>query len=83
MTAVQMNAAILRELSRMQGDEILLGRALKSLRRERRVRKSEFEANGESANLRPASMLAEIIREGEREIAEGNFTPIAIEDLWK
>ena len=27
--------------------------------------------------------LTNILREGEMEIAEGNFTPIAIEDLWK
>jgi hypothetical protein len=27
--------------------------------------------------------LDKIIKEGEEEIAKGNLTPIAIEDLWK
>ena len=27
--------------------------------------------------------LEEIVRQGEKDIAEGNFQPIAIDDLWK
>ena len=27
--------------------------------------------------------MVEILREGEKEIAEGNFETIAIDDLWK
>lgn len=27
--------------------------------------------------------LEEIVRQGENDIAEGNFQPIAIDDLWK
>ena len=45
MTTMQMNTAIFRELSQMQNDEVLLGRALKSLRRVRRERKKEFAAD--------------------------------------
>lgn len=45
MTTMQMNTAIFRELSQMQNDEVLLGRALKSLRRMRRERKKEFAAD--------------------------------------
>jgi hypothetical protein len=27
--------------------------------------------------------LEEIVRQGDKEIAEGNFKPVAIDDLWK
>ena len=50
MTTVQINAAILRELSHIQGDEELMERALKSLRKIRRERKREL-AQDETAYL--------------------------------
>jgi hypothetical protein len=31
----------------------------------------------------PNSKLEDIVRQGEKDIAEGNFQPIAIDDLWK
>lgn len=82
MTTVQINAAILRELSYIQGDEELMERALKSLRKIRRERKREL-AQDETAYLMSSPEMAEIIRKGQEDIKDGKGTSISIEDLWK
>ena len=37
----------------------------------------------ETEYIMSSPAMVDILREGDEEIAEGKFTPIAIEDLWK
>lgn len=45
----------------------------------------QMRLNSEQANEEAMLMaeLEEIVRQGEKNIAEGNFQPIAIDELWK
>ncbi len=78
MTAVQMqlNAELFGALQTISGDEGLMKTAVRSLKRIA-ARKSE-----ESGNM-SMEELEKIVSRGEKEIAEGNIQPMAIDDLWK
>ncbi len=78
MTAVQMqlNAELFGALQTISGDEGLMKKAVRSLKRIA-ARKSE-----ESGNM-SMEELEKIVSRGEKEIAEGNIQPMAIDDLWK
>lgn len=52
-------------------------KAIKSLKRIASQKKSKDE------NVMSMTELEDIVRQGEKDIAEGNFKPIAIDDLWK
>ncbi|MBR6495423.1 MAG: hypothetical protein IKT22_09235 [Prevotella sp.] len=73
MTTMQMNTAIFRELSQMQNDEVLLGRALKSLRRVRRERKKEFAAD---PTLMTKEEFFRRIDEAEAQYERGEYTEL-------
>jgi len=79
MTTMQLNAALFRELSIIAEDEGMMEKALRALRRITASKK----AMDETEYIMSSPKMVEILREGEKEIAEGNFTPIAIDDLWK
>ena len=79
MTTMQLNAALFRELSIIAEDEGMMEKALRALRRITANKKSMDETE----YIMSSPKMVEILREGEKEIAEGNFEPIAIEDLWK
>jgi hypothetical protein len=79
MTTMQLNAALFRELSIIAEDEGMMEKALRALRRITASKKSMDETE----YIMSSPKMVEILREGEKEIAEGNFEPIAIEDLWK
>ena len=78
MTAVQMqlNAELFGALQVISGDEALMKKA-KSLKRIASQKKSKDE------NVMSMAELEDIVRQGEKDIAEGNFKPIAIDNLWK
>jgi hypothetical protein len=76
---MQLNAALFRELSIIAEDEGMMEKALRALRRITASKK----AMDETEYIMSSPKMVEILREGEKEIAEGNFTPIAIDDLWK
>ena len=79
MTAVQMqlNAELFGVLQVISGDEALMKKAIKSLKRIASQKKSKDE------NVMSMAELEDIVRQGEKDIAEGNFKPIAIDNLWK
>ena len=76
---MQLNAELLRELSVIAEDEGMMKKALRALKR---ITASK-QAKDETEYIMSSPRMVEILREGEKEIEEGNFKPIAIEDLWK
>lgn len=79
MTAVQMqlNAELFGALQTISGDEGLMKKAVRSLKRIASQKQAKDE------NLMSMAELEDIVRQGEKDIAEGNFQPVAIDDLWK
>lgn len=81
MTAMQLqlNADLFGALQVISGDEGLMKKAVKSLKRlaTKKIAKDAEE------NLMSSAELDRILREGDEEIAKGNLKPIAVEDLWK
>ena len=81
MTAMQLqlNSDLFGALQIISGDEGLMKKAVKSLKR---LATLKMAKDTEDA-LMSSAELDRILREGDEEIAKGNLTPIAIEDLWK
>ena len=79
MTAVQMrlNAELFEALQTISEDEGLMKKAVKSLKRIASQKQAQDE------NLMSMAQLEDLVRQGEKEISEGNVQPIAIDDLWK
>ncbi len=81
MTAMQLqlNSDLFGALQVISGDEGLMKKAVKSLKRLATMK----IAKDAEENLMSSAELDRILREGDEEIAKGNLKPIAIEDLWK
>ena len=79
MTALQMNAELFRELSIIAEDESLMQKALKYLKK----LTAKKQAMDETEYIMSSPAMVEILRKGDEEIAKGDFTPIAIDDIWK
>jgi hypothetical protein len=79
MTALQLNAELFRELSIIAEDEGLMKKALKALKK----LSAKKQAMDETEYIMSSPEMVKILREGDEEIAKGNFEPIAIDDLWK
>ena len=79
MTALQLNAELFRELSIISEDEGLMKKAIKALKKI----SAQKKALDETEYIMSSPKMVEILKEGDKEIAEGNFEPIAIDDLWK
>ena len=79
MTALQLNAELFRELSIIAEDEGLMKKALKALKKI----SAKKQTMDETEYIMSSPAMVEILRQGDKEIAEGNFNPIAIDDLWK
>ena len=79
MTSLQMqlNSELFGALQVIAEDEGLMKKAVRSLKRIASQKKAADE------NVMSMSELEEIVLQGEKEIAEGNIHPIAIDDLWK
>ena len=59
-------------------------RALEIRRAAEKRMEEEFKQMGLNMNKRQLNAeLEDIVSQGEKDIAEGNFKPIAIDDLWK
>jgi hypothetical protein len=78
-TQMQLNAELFGALQVISEDESLMRKAVKSLKR----MAASKHVKEEDEYLMTSAELDKIIKEGEEEIAKGNLTPIAIEDLWK
>ena len=79
MTAVQLNAEMYRSLGLIAEDEELMGKALRYVRK----LAAQKQQQDETEYIMSSPKMVEILREGDKEIAEGNFQPIALDDLWK
>ena len=79
MTALQLNAELFRELSIIAEDENLMQKALKYIKK----LTAKKRAMDETEYIMSSPAMVDILREGDEEIAEGKFEPIAIDDLWK
>lgn len=79
MTALQLNAELFRELSLIAEDEGLMKKALKAIKKI----SAKKQAMDETEYIMSSPEMVKILREGDEEIAKGNFKPIAIDDLWK
>ncbi|MBO4871309.1 MAG: hypothetical protein J5565_04935 [Muribaculaceae bacterium] len=79
MTAIQLNAALHRELSYIVTDDTMMERALKSLRKIRRERKAE--QNQEDAARQVAAGLRQAFKEF-KQVQEGNLEARPINDLF-
>ena len=76
---LRLDAEIFGALQVIAEDEGLMKKAARSLKRLAARR----QAMATDENLISAAELDRILAEGDVEIAEGKFEPIAIEDLWK
>ena len=79
MTAVQLNAEMYRSLGLIAEDEELMEKALRYVRK----LAAQKQQQDETEYIMSSPKMMEILREGDKEIAEGNFQPIALDDLWK
>ena len=79
MTALQLNAELFRELSIISEDESMMKKAIKALKKIT----AQKQAMDETEYIMSSPEMVRILREGDEEIAKGNFEPIAIDDLWK
>ncbi len=81
MTAMQLqlNSDLFGALQVISGDEGLMKKAVKSLKRLATMKL----AKDATEELMSSAELDRILKEGDEEIAKGDLKPIAIEDLWK
>lgn len=79
MSTVELRAELFREMNPLLDNETALVKLLKYVKK----LTAKKVAMDETEYIMSSPRMVEILREGEKEIAEGNFTPIAIEDLWK
>ena len=79
MTALQLNAELFRELSIIAEDESLMKKAVKYLKK----LTAQKQERDETEYIMSSPEMVRILREGDEEIAKGNFEPIAIDDIWK
>jgi len=79
MTALQMqlNSELFGALQIISEDEGLMKKAVRSLKRIASQKKTV------DANSMSMAELEDIVLQGDKEIAEGKFQSIAIDDLWK
>jgi hypothetical protein len=74
---MQLNSELFAALQTISGDEGLMKKAVRSLKRIASQKQAKDE------NLISMAELEDIVNEGEKDIKEGNFQPVAIDDLWK
>ena len=79
MTALQMNAELFRELSIIAGDEGLMKKAVKYLKK----LTAQKQAMEETEYIMSSPKMVEIIRQGQKDIEEGRGRVVKVEDIWK
>jgi len=79
MSAVQLNVDMYRYLGLIANDESLMEKAVKYVQK----LATKKAAADETAYIMSSPRMVEILSEGDKEIAEGNVQPIALDDLWK
>lgn len=79
MTALQLNAELFRELSIIAGDENLMKKAVKYLKK----LTAQKQTMDETEYIMSSPKMVEIIRQGQKDIEEGRGRVVKVEDLWK
>ncbi|MBQ8706194.1 MAG: hypothetical protein IJ548_07860 [Paludibacteraceae bacterium] len=79
MTVLQLNAELFRELSIISEDEGMMKKAIKALKKIT----AQKQAMDETEYLLSSPEMADIIRQGQKDIEEGRGRVIKLEDLWK
>jgi len=79
MTALQLNAELFRELSIIAENENLMKKAVKYLKK----LSAKKQAMDETEYLLSSPAMADIIRQGQKDIEEGKGRVIKLEDIWK
>lgn len=76
---MELNAELFRELSIIAEDEGMMKKALKALKKIT----AEKQSMDETEYLMSSPAMAEIIRQGQKDIEEGKGRVIKLEDIWK
>jgi len=79
MTALQLNAELLRELSIIAEDEGLMKKALKALKRIT----AKKQAMDETEYIMSSPAMVDILRQGDEDIKNGNFKVVSLDEVWK
>lgn len=79
MTTLQLNAELFRELSIISEDEGMMKKAIKALKKIT----AQKQVMDETEVLLSSPAMAEIIRQGQKDIEEGRGRVIKLEDIWK
>ena len=79
MTALQLNAELFRELSIIAENENLMKKAVKYLKK----LSAKKQTMDETEYLLSSPAMADIIRQGQKDIEEGRGRVIKLEDIWK
>ncbi len=74
---MQLNTELFGALQVISGDEGLMKKAVRSLKR------IASQKQAKDAETMSMAELEDIVLQGEKDIAEGNIHPVAIDDLWK
>ena len=79
MSVTQLNVAMYRYLGMIAADESLMEKAVKYVQK---LAASKEKAD-ETEYIMSSPRMVEILNEGDKEIAQGNSQPVALDDLWK
>jgi len=79
MTALELNAELFRELSIIAGDEGLMKKALKAIKR----LAAKKQAMDETEYIMSSPAMVDILRQGDEDIKNGNFTVVSLDEIWK
>ena len=79
MTALQLNAELLRELSIIAEDEGLMKKALKALKRITAKRNTMDETE----YIMSSHEMVDILRKGDEEIKDGKGKVVTLDEIWK
>ena len=79
MTALQLNAELLRELSIIAEDEGLMKKALKALKRIT----AKHNAMDETEYIMSSPEMVDILRKGDEEIKDGKGKVVTLDEIWK
>ena len=79
MTALELNAELLRELSIIAEDEGLMKKALKALKRIT----ANKQTMDETEYIMSSPEMVDILRKGDEEIKDGKGKVVTLDEIWK
>ena len=79
MTALELNAELLRELSIIAEDEGLMKKALEALKRIT----ANKQTMDETEHIMSSPEMVDILRKGDEEIKDGKGKVVTLDEIWK